>query len=198
MAERVLYISGRCPHCKKVLIGIHQHSFLKSVFQIINIDVNPYPDFVTSVPCLLIQGQVVSGTRVFEYLGKLVEAKMQQEEREKTNTLTKQDEGVCKINEDGMLEGYCGDSHGIGYSMISEDNDDYTKKHHKMDSPYDFLEGSDDSNAVYKKLTQMEKSDDTLNQKRKSFDSDLERMQAERGELMRGGVGSGPPPMMNR
>ena len=128
MSERVLYISGRCQHSKKVLLGIQQHMFLKSVFQIINIDTNPYPDFVQSVPCLLIQNQVVTGTRVFEYLGKLVEAKMQQEEREKAQTLTKKDEGVCKINEEGMLEGYCGDSGGVGFSMISESNDDPTKQ----------------------------------------------------------------------
>ena len=46
----------------------------------------------------------------------------------------------------------------------------------------------------------MEKSDDTLSQKRKGFDSDLERMQAERGELMKGNgiMGQGTPPMMRR
>ncbi len=201
MSERVLYISGRCQHSKKVLLGIQQHMFLKSVFQIINIDTNPYPEFVQSGPCLLVQNQVVTGTRVFEYLGKLVEAKMQQEEREKTQTLTKADEGVCKINEDGLLEGYCGDSGmGIGFSMISEGNDDPTKQVYAMESKYDFLEGSDNSNKVYQQLKQMEKSDDALGQKRKEFDSDLERMQAERGELMKGNgmMGQGSPPMMGR
>ena len=39
----------------------------------------------------------------------------------------------------------------------------------------------------------MEASDDQLSEKRKNFDSDYERMQAERGELMGGGpMGGGP------
>ena len=43
MSNRVLFISGRCPHSKKVLLGIHQHRFLKEIFEIVNIDVRPYP-----------------------------------------------------------------------------------------------------------------------------------------------------------
>ena len=202
MANRVLFISGRCPHSKKILLGIHQHSFLKEIFQIVNIDVHPYPNYIKTVPCILINNQVVTGNKVFEYFGKIVESKMAQEQREQEGQLKAEDQGVCKINEDGELEGYCGDSGaGIGFSTITEDNDDYTKKRHGMDTNYDFLEGQSDSNTVYQQLKQMEASDDQLSQKRKNFDSDYERMQAERGELMgggpmgggQGGRGPGPP-----
>jgi hypothetical protein len=192
MANRVLFISGRCPHSKKVLLGIHQHTFLKDIFKIVNIDVHPYPNYIKTVPCILINNQVVSGTKVFEYFGKIVESKMAQEEREKEDTLTEQDQGVCKINEEGMLEGYCGDIGGSMGAMISEENDDFTKKRHSPETNYDFLEGSDNSNVVYQQLKQMEASDDQLGEKRKSFDSDYERMQAERGELMKGAGGMGP------
>ena len=212
MSDRVLFISGRCPHSKKILLGIHQHTFLKEVFQIVNIDAHPFPNYIKTVPCILVNNQVVTGTSVFEYLGKIVEAKMAQEEREQENQLTETDQGVCKINEDGMLEGYCcGQDTGIGFSSITEDNDDFTKKNHKIETPYDYLDGSSDSNAVYGQVKQMEASDDTLSQKRKGFDSDYERMQQERGELMKGhgamggqgpsqdvGSGSQPPPMMRR
>ncbi len=97
MSDRVLFISGRCPHSKKILLGIHQHTFLKEVFQIVNIDVHPFPNYIKTVPCILVNNQVVTGTSVFEYLGKIVEAKMEQEEREKANQLTEKDQGVCKI-----------------------------------------------------------------------------------------------------
>ena len=197
MANRVLFISGRCPHSKKILLGIHQHSFLKDIFQIINVDTHPYPNYITTVPCILVNNQVVKGDHVFEYLGKIVEAKMAQEERETTNQLKESDQGVCRINEEGQLEGYCGDAGGVGFSSISEENDDFTHKRHGMDTNYDFLEGSEDTNTVYTQVKHMEAKDDQLSQKRKSFDSDYERLQSERGELMRGqgamGPGGGPP-----
>ena len=194
MANRVLFISGRCPHSKKILLGIHQHSFLKDIFQIVNIDVQPYPNYIKTIPCILINNQVVTGDKVFEYFGKIVESKMAQEQREQEGQLKEEDQGVCKINEEGELEGYCGDSgSGIGFSTITEDNDDYTKKRHGMETNYDFLEGQSDSNTVYQQLKQMEASDDQLSQKRKNFDSDYERMQSERGELMGGGPQGGGP-----
>lgn len=192
MSNRVLFISGRCPHSKNVLKGIHQHRFLTDIFQIVNIDTHPYPNYIKTVPSILINNQVVTGTRVFEYFGKIVQAKMEQEEREETNQMTESDQGVCRINEDGMLEGYCGDQGSIGFSSISEDNDDFTKKRHRFEDNYDILEGSSSSNAVYQQVKQMEASDDQLSQKRKNFDSDYERMQQERGELMRGQGAMGP------
>jgi hypothetical protein len=199
MANRVLFISGRCPYSKKILLGIHQHSFLKDIFQIVNIDSQPYPNYIKSIPCILINNQVVAGDKVFEYLGKIVESKMAQEQREEAGQLKDEDEGVCKINEEGELEGYCGSGDGVGFSTITEENDDYTKKRHGTESNYDFLEGQTDSKTVYKQLKQMEESDDQLGQKRKNFDSDYERMQSERGELMGQGGPGGPggpgPPM---
>jgi len=194
MANRVLFISGRCPHSKKVLLGIHQHTFLKDIFKIVNIDVHPYPNYIKTVPCILINNQVVSGTRVFEYFGKIVASKMAQEEREKEDTMTEQDQGVCQVSEDGLLEGYCGGGSmgDIMGASISEENDDFTNKRHSAETNFDFLEGSDNSNAVYQDLKQMESSDDQLNDKRKGFDSDYERMQAERGELMKGQGSQGP------
>jgi hypothetical protein len=192
MSNRVLFISGRCPHSKKILVGIHQHTFLKDIFQIINIDTHPYPNFIKTVPCILINNQVVSGNRVFEYLGKIVEAKMEQEERETSNALTEKDQGVCRINEEGVLEGYCGSSDGIGFSEITEDNDDFTKKRHTIEDNFDFLEDASSSNTVYQQVAEMEASEDKLGKQRTSFDSDFERMQSERGELMKGPGSMGP------
>jgi len=133
MAERVLFISGRCDHSKKVLIGISQYEFLKPLFKIINIDTQPYPNYVKTVPSLLINGQVISGQTVFEYLGKLVEGKKEQEQRSSENSLKESDQGQCSINQEGELEGWCGSGSDVGFSMITEDNDDYTKKIYKID-----------------------------------------------------------------
>ena len=95
MSEKVLFISGRCPHSKKILIGIQQYEFMRSLFKIINIDKQPYPNYIKTVPSLLINGQIIVGETLFQYLGKLVEGKKEQENRQKDNNLSQQDEGQC-------------------------------------------------------------------------------------------------------
>jgi hypothetical protein len=199
MSDRVLFISGRCEHCKKILIGIQQHSFLKPLFRVVNVDTQPYPNYVKSVPSILINSQVISGQTVFEYFGKLVEGKKAQEQRVQNNQTNESDQGQCRINEEGELEGYCGSSgmggSGVEFSMISEENDDYTKRTYKIESSYDFLEGASDD--IHSQVKSMEAQDSQLSQKRKGFDNDLERMQRERGELMgqQSGPGGQRPPM---
>lgn len=196
MSDRVLFISGRCEHCKKILMGIQQHSFLKPLFKIVNVDTQPYPNYVKSVPSILINSQVISGQNVFEYFGKLVEGKKAQEQRVQNNQSNESDQGQCRINEDGELEGYCGSSSGLGgsgveFSMITEENDDYTKKTYKMESSYDFLDGASDD--IQGQVKSMEAQDSQLSEKRKGFDNDLERMQRERGEMMNQQSGPGGP-----
>jgi len=201
MSDRVLFVSGRCPHSKKVLIGIQQYPFLKPLFKIVNIDTQPYPNYVKSIPSILINNQVITGETVFEYFGKLVEGKKSQEQRVEEGKQNDSDQGQCRINEEGELEGWCGGGIGgssVEYSMITEDNDDYTKKTYKMETNYDFLEGADDS--IHAQVKSMEKDDSQLSTKRKSFDSDLERLQRERGDMMgqQSGPGGGSRPPMGQ
>ena len=198
MSDRVLFISGRCPHSKKILVGIREHPFLKPLFEIVNIDTHPYPNYVKTVPSILINNQMVTGEKVFEYFGKLVEGKKAQEERASEGQQNESDQGQCTINEDGELEGWCGGGGlggaGVEYSMITEENDDYTKKTYAMDSGFDLLDGSDD---IQSQVKSMEAQDSQLSSKQKSFDSDMERMQRERGEMMgqQSGPGGQRPPM---
>lgn len=192
MSNRVLFISARCPHSKKILIGIQQYPFLKDLFKIVNIDREPYPNYIKTVPSILINNQVVTGNSVFEYFGKLVEGKKEQEERESTNQLNDSDQGQCRINEDGMLEGYCGSDMGLGFSAITEENDDYTKKVYKSDPCLSFLEGGENA-SIQDQVKSMEEGDSQINEKKQQFDNDLERMQKERNEI--GGGGGGPPMM---
>ena len=186
MSNRVLFISGRCPHSKKILLGIKQHIFLKELFKIVNVDTQPFPNFIKTVPCILINNQVVTGTDVFEYFGRLVEGKKQQEQREQKNELKESDQGQCRINEDGELEGYCGMDN---FSLISEENDDFTKRKFNSHNYYDMLDDSDGGD-IHAQVKEMEQNDNQLNQKNKGFDQDLERMQRERGEIQMGGAGN--------
>ena len=185
MSERVLFISGRCDHSKKILVGISQYEFLKSLFKVINVDTQPFPNYIKTVPSILINGQVISGTTVFEYLGKLVEGKKQQEERVNEGQATEKDQGQCMINADGELEGWCGSGFSVGHSMITEDNDDFTKKTYKMDTNLSFLDGATE-NPLQGQVQEMEKQDNQLSGKRQQFDNDYERLQRERGEVGNG------------
>ena len=76
MANRVLFVSGRCQHSKKILLGIQEYPFLKSLFKVVNVDTQPFPNYVKTVPAILINNQVVTGDKVFEYFGKLVESSL--------------------------------------------------------------------------------------------------------------------------
>ena len=195
MANRVLFISGRCPHSKKVLMGIQEYPFLKQLFQIVNVDTQPFPNYIKTVPAILINNQVVTGDKVFEYFGRLVESKIEQEQREKTETLTEKDQGQCTIGDDGLLEGYCGLGIGLDYSMISEKDDDCSKSLHKIETTVSFLEEENGSStSLQQQIKSMEESDNDLSGKRQQFDNDLERMQKERGEINQGGGMMGRPP----
>jgi hypothetical protein len=197
MANRVLFVSGRCQHSKKILLGIQEYPFLKSLFKVVNVDTQPFPNYVKTVPAILINNQVVTGDKVFEYFGKLVESKMEQEKRETTESLESKDDGQCRINDDGELEGYCGLGIGLDYSTISERDDDCSKATHSIETTVSFLENTEGS-SIHAQVKSMEESDDKLSGKRQQFDSDLERMQQERGEVNNGqgmGGGRGPPQM---
>ncbi len=193
MANRVLFVSGRCPHSKKVLLGIQEYPFLKQLFQVVNVDTQPFPNYIKTVPSILINNNVVTGDKVFEYFGKLVESKMEQEQREKEDQLKESDQGQCRISEDGLLEGYCGLGIGLDYSTISENDDDCSKSIHKIETTVSFLEGESDS-TISQQVKSMEESDAQLDGKRQQFDSDLERMQQERSQINQGGGMMGRPP----
>lgn len=184
MSEKVLFVSSRCKYSKKILVGIQQYDFMRNLFNIVNIDKQSFPNYIQSVPSLLINGQVISGDTLFEYLGKIVEEKKQHDSRIKNNQLEQKDQGQCKINDDGELEGWCSSGSSIEFSTITEENDDYTKKIYKIDSNYESL--NDYNTPIQNQVKQMEQNDQSLNEKRKQFDSDFERIQRERGEVANG------------
>ena len=73
MSDRIIYISRSCPHCKKLLIGLHRYEFLKNQFQIIDIQTQQYPDYIETVPTLVANQQMVKNDDVFGYMNNLVE-----------------------------------------------------------------------------------------------------------------------------
>lgn len=73
MNNRTIYISRSCPHCKKLLIGIYKYDFLKSQFQIIDVSTQQYPDYIDTVPTLVIEKKMIKNEDVFGYMNNMVE-----------------------------------------------------------------------------------------------------------------------------
>jgi glutaredoxin len=73
MSDRIIYISRSCPHCKKLLLGIHRYEFLKPQFQIIDVQTQQFPDYIETVPTLVANQQMIKNDDVFGYMNNLVE-----------------------------------------------------------------------------------------------------------------------------
>ena len=52
-----IYISKNCPHCKKLLLIFFNNKHLIQYFNIMDIETNPFPDIITSVPTLIYNGE---------------------------------------------------------------------------------------------------------------------------------------------
>ena len=63
-----IYISKSCPHCKQLLILFRDNKHLIPYFNIMDIETNPYPKSVTSVPTLIKDGVIYLGDKLNEIL----------------------------------------------------------------------------------------------------------------------------------
>ena len=73
MNNRTIYVSRSCPHCKKLLIGIYKYDFLKPQFQIVDVSTQRYPDYIDTVPTLVVEQRMIKNDDVFGYMNNMVE-----------------------------------------------------------------------------------------------------------------------------
>jgi hypothetical protein len=189
-----IYISSYCEHCKDLLIGIQKYEFISNKFNIINIDNGQYPDFIQTVPSMVLNGQLLTGQAIFRYFSEVVDAYLQQQSQTQEHVSEKREDILgtsepkkVSINGEEIIdyEGWCSDGECLGYSTITEDNDDFTKGMHSFSNSVSFLDSSDSGDLPQQpnrvplsKDEQYKKSD-----KQKEFDSDYERMMASRNSL---------------
>ena len=153
MSERLLYISKNCEHSTKLLVGLHKHGLLNHfrVNDVGNMPREQIPSYIQSVPCLVFGNNMIKGEKLFEYLNMFAQemlskgnglangqangqasqqAMAQREERVERMNMPQQkqqqQQKVDNSNELGDFEGWCDDGGcSIGFSMISESNDDH-------------------------------------------------------------------------
>jgi len=182
--RKILFISSTCKYSKDILVGFKEHPFLVDLFDIVNINTDSYPPYIKSVPSLLIGADIIKGSVVFEYFGKLVDEKLKQENRIENKNTNESDTGQCRINDEGELEGWCSSGSAIDFSLITENNDNNTNSIHKFNTNLEFLNNNNNSGPINNQVKSMEAKDNKLAEKRSKFDADFERLQSSRNNIM--------------
>jgi hypothetical protein len=182
--SKTIYISRRCEHCHELLIILHKN---KNIFKypVIDIDKNPFPKTVKSVPCMIIGNKILPGPELFKYLDHLIKENSKNSKEKiidslpgepnnkmisNNNQLT-QDQlsgspmGNMNENEPG---GYCfGGSCDLNFSSIEGDS--------ILNDNYEYLNSSE-QNTMREQRT----INDTRKEKSAQMDIDYERMMESR------------------
>jgi hypothetical protein len=209
MSNRTLYISRNCPHCKKLLIGVHKYEFLRPMFVFVDVETQQFPDYIKSVPTLVVEQNMIKADDVFGYLNNMVEQifksnpelKQQYHPEQSNQEQQNQSQGQPQqpqqphqphqpqqsqqsADHDPVddLIGWCPDG-GCSFAPISEQNDDCSKKIVSLeDTNFTFIADGDDQLAPSPQKVPMESDNSQFQQsaKQQQMDSSYERLMAER------------------
>lgn len=198
--KSIIYISKRCPYCRKLLLLLQNKPELKGSIQIVSIDDEPFPKMVKSVPTMISNGEIWTADELFAALEGRPDKKQmatQQQPRQQPQQQQSYQEHIQHQQQqmqpgnsqqgtppssesDEMLDGYFGGSDLAGGSLGYASIDDIPTNIET--SYFATLDGNDNVNMV-------DVQNDGYVQKGKKsqqFDNDYERMMAERGEIGQG------------
>lgn len=189
--SETIYISRRCEYCHELLILLHKNrNILK--YPVVDVDTNPYPKIIKSVPCMAIKGKILPGVELFKFLEYIISEKTKSEEPPQEEHNTEMMSGHMseptqmrnlnqppddnhqldkKPEESGELDlpGFCiGGSCELGFSSI-EGND-------LQEGNFEYLDGESST-----KSCQIDSNITNKGEKAKQMDDDYSRMMAERG-----------------
>ena len=63
-----IYISKKCPHCKKLLVVFYNNKYLIQYFNIIDVESVQIPNYITSVPTLVYNGELYFDERMYNLI----------------------------------------------------------------------------------------------------------------------------------
>ena len=66
--KSIIYISKRCPHCRKLLLLLQNKPELKGSIQITCVDDEPFPKIIKSVPTMISNGEIWNSDELFAAL----------------------------------------------------------------------------------------------------------------------------------
>ena len=111
MSQANLYISKRCPYCRKLLEVLHGRNDLRGMITITCIDEQPFPKYIKKVPTMVVGNELWDNQKILSTLN----------ESQKTSNQTKSSNEQCNVNNnnnDDELMGYC--DNGQCYYGIDE------------------------------------------------------------------------------
>ena len=198
MSNRTLYISRNCPHCKKLLIGVHKYEFLRPMFVFVDVETQQFPDYIKSVPTLVVEQNMIKADDVFGYLNNMVEQifksnpelqqqyhpeQGQQQDQQRENQGQQQGQQGPNYDPVDDLIGWCPDG-GCSFAEISESNDDCSKQMVSLEDNNMFStinEGSDQLAPNPQKVPlEQDNTNFQKSAKQQQMDSSYERLMAER------------------
>tara|TARA_Y100000389_G_scaffold135092_1_gene132645 strand:- start:382 stop:933 length:552 start_codon:yes stop_codon:yes gene_type:complete len=178
-----LYISKRCPYCRKLLMILKQHPELRGNFKITCIDNEPFPNVIKSVPSMIINNEILTSDEIFQNIQESLEQQSQQQQNVAQAQIPKPQENNPENEPDDIMgvceNGFCSGFESFDSSPTNYDN--FASIDH-VDTSANNINVKDDGYINNNKKTQ-------------HFDNDYERMMQERGEIGNG-TGHGQRPMV--
>ena len=182
MAQAQIYISKRCPYCRKALMLLQQRQDLKGHIAVISIEDNPFPPQVKSVPVMISGNDLWSPEELFQFLqqapiqGQHQQPQQQHQQQQHQQQQHQQQQQQPQqhqqqpMNAEPDIEGYCENgSCGLSFSSIDGNN--------VSNLSYSLL--NDNPNSVPVENDGYVKK----NERATKFDSDYEKMMEERGNM---------------
>ena len=187
--EENIYISKRCKHCHELLILLHKNKNILK-FNVVDVDSNPYPNSIDSVPCMIIEDKILGGIELFKFLQYLIsenstdtDTNTEQKNGEVNNDIPRSIEttlseetksGNLNNSSDGDLQGFCfGNDSCLIFSSF--DDNSYTMAN------FEELQ----SNEQTKTCTLTEPTQDNKTNKAKELDDEYARLTQQRANDMR-------------
>ena len=211
--KSIIYISKRCPYCRKLLLLLQNKPELKGSIQITCIDDEPFPKMITSVPSMISEGELWTADELFAALegrpdtSKQMNGQQQMQQQQQQQHGQQQQQQQQQMQQPGQQQQQMqqpgqqqGQQQGQqGASDPDDMLDGYFGGGGLTGGSLGFASIDDTPLAVdtshFSNLDMEDNSVDVQNdgyiqknKKTEAFDSDYERMMSERGEVGAGGM----------
>lgn len=80
-----IYISKKCPHCKKLLVVFYNNKYLIQYFNIIDVESIQIPNYITSVPTLVYNGELYFDERMYNLIDSVNQHHLRQNSGQQPN-----------------------------------------------------------------------------------------------------------------
>ena len=80
-----IYISKKCPHCKKLLVVFYNNKHLIQYFNIIDVESVQIPNFITSVPTLVYNNELYFDERMYNLIDNVNQHHLRQNGQQQPN-----------------------------------------------------------------------------------------------------------------